>query len=95
MRLLLDTMRRCGPSVTLSACATLRVQRRGTPDEVRVSVASVWEVGIKRALGKLTAPDDLALIWRQPTSSPCPSRWSMRARPGHCHCIIATRSTGC
>ena len=28
-------------------------------NEVRVSVASVWEIGIKRALGKLTAPDDL------------------------------------
>ena len=28
-------------------------------DEVVVSAASVWEIGIKRALGKLTAPDDL------------------------------------
>jgi len=28
-------------------------------NEVRVSVASVWEIGIKRALGMLTAPDDL------------------------------------
>ena len=28
-------------------------------DEVVVSAASVWEIGIKRALGRLTAPDDL------------------------------------
>jgi PIN domain nuclease of toxin-antitoxin system len=28
-------------------------------NEVRVSVASIWEIGIKRGLGKLTAPDDL------------------------------------
>ncbi len=28
-------------------------------DEVIVSAASVWEIGIKRALGKLVAPDDL------------------------------------
>lgn len=28
-------------------------------DEVVVSAASVWEVGIKRALGKLAAPGDL------------------------------------
>jgi PIN domain nuclease of toxin-antitoxin system len=27
--------------------------------DVRVSTASVWEIAIKRALGKLTAPDDL------------------------------------
>lgn len=27
--------------------------------EVAVSAATVWEIGIKRALGKLTAPDDL------------------------------------
>lgn len=28
-------------------------------DEVAVSTASVWEIGIKRAAGKLAAPDDL------------------------------------
>jgi PIN domain nuclease of toxin-antitoxin system len=28
-------------------------------DEPLVSAASVWEIAIKRALGKLTAPDDL------------------------------------
>ena len=28
-------------------------------DEVVVSAASVWEIGIKRALGKLAAPGDL------------------------------------
>lgn len=28
-------------------------------DEVVVSAASVWEIGTKRALGKLAAPDDL------------------------------------
>jgi PIN domain nuclease of toxin-antitoxin system len=28
-------------------------------NDVRVSVASIWEIGIKRAVGKLTAPDDL------------------------------------
>jgi PIN domain nuclease of toxin-antitoxin system len=28
-------------------------------NDVRVSTASVWEIAIKRALGKLTVPDDL------------------------------------
>lgn len=28
-------------------------------EEVAVSAATVWEIGIKRALGKLQAPDDL------------------------------------
>jgi PIN domain nuclease of toxin-antitoxin system len=28
-------------------------------DEVAVSVASAWEIGIKQTLGKLTGPDDL------------------------------------
>jgi PIN domain nuclease of toxin-antitoxin system len=46
-----------GDDRTLAADA-----RRAIADpesEVLVSAATVWEVGIKRALGKLEAPDDL------------------------------------
>lgn len=31
----------------------------GTSDDVAVSVASIWEIEIKRVLGRLTAPADL------------------------------------
>lgn len=33
-----------------------------TRNPVWVSAASVWEIGIKKSLGKLTAPDDLDAI---------------------------------
>jgi PIN domain nuclease of toxin-antitoxin system len=39
--------------------ATAREALADPANDVRVSTASVWEIAIKRALGKLTAPDDL------------------------------------
>jgi PIN domain nuclease of toxin-antitoxin system len=39
--------------------ATARDALADPANDVRVSTASVWEIAIKRALGKLTAPDDL------------------------------------
>ena len=32
------------------------------PDDVLVSVATIWEIAIKRALGKLTAPHNLEAV---------------------------------
>lgn len=42
---------------SLSAGARAALADRG--NELLVSAASVWEIAIKRALGKLEAPDDL------------------------------------
>ena len=39
--------------------ATAREALAEPANDVLVSAASVWEIAIKRALGKLTAPDDL------------------------------------
>jgi PIN domain nuclease of toxin-antitoxin system len=41
-------------------------------NEVLVSAASAWEIAIKRALGKLEAPDDLADIVEQAGFTPRP-----------------------
>lgn len=64
--------------------------RRGLADpdtEALVSVASVWEIAIKRALGKLTAPDDLperiideGFSWLAVTPL---HAWEVRNLPGH------------
>ena len=60
MRLLLDTHALLwwlagGRLLTREACEAIR-----TPDSlVAVSAASAWEISIKKALGKMEAPDDL------------------------------------
>ena len=60
MRLLLDTHALLwwladDPALSEPALAAIR-----TPEtEVAVSAASAWEIAIKKALGKLDAPDDL------------------------------------
>jgi PIN domain nuclease of toxin-antitoxin system len=41
-------------------------------NNVLVSAASVWEIAIKRALGKLTAPDDLGPVLAAASFSPLP-----------------------
>ncbi len=59
MRLLLDThvlLWAVGRTARLSARASDAIKNS---QQVIVSVASVWEVEIKRALGKLEAPEDL------------------------------------
>ena len=47
----------------LSAAPRGLIADRG--NEIAVSAASTWEISIKRALGKLSAPDDLALQVRE------------------------------
>ncbi len=56
-------------------------------NEPLVSSASVWEIAIKRALGKLTAPDDLpnqvesaGFSWLPITPT---HAWQVRELPGH------------
>ena len=63
MRLLLDTHTVLGllspdiPGVQLSPDAQAAIHR---PDaELIVSAVNIWEIAIKRAIGKLKAPDDL------------------------------------
>jgi PIN domain nuclease of toxin-antitoxin system len=56
-------------------------------NEPLVSAASVWEIAIKRAFGKLTAPDDLpdrvregGFEWLNVTAE---HAWQVRALPSH------------
>jgi PIN domain nuclease of toxin-antitoxin system len=57
--------------------------------EPLVSTASLWEIAIKRSLGKLTAPDDLpdqianaGFAWLPISAA---HAWQVRDLPGH-HC---------
>jgi PIN domain nuclease of toxin-antitoxin system len=66
MRFLVDTQSYywslCEPA-KLSAVATEVLQH---PSRTKVlSVASFWEMAIKSALGKLTLPKDLNLLWKE------------------------------
>jgi PIN domain nuclease of toxin-antitoxin system len=56
-------------------------------NEPLVSAATVWEIAIKRALGKLTAPDDLpdriadeGFVWLPITAV---HAWAVRDLPAH------------
>ncbi len=63
----------------------LLIDDRGT--DAVVSIASVWEVAIKRGLGKLEAPDDLPGVLEGedftllPITSP--HAWAVRELPHH------------
>ena len=52
-------MRCCGGSPTIPACRPRHARRWPSRPTTSASTASVWEIAIKRALGKLGAPDDL------------------------------------
>lgn len=75
MRVLLDThvlLWWLGDDPALSAEARAAIADPGS--DVLVSAASVWEISIKQALGKLRAPDDLLVqlerhrFWRLPVT---------------------------
>ena len=66
------------------------------PDNaVFVSVVSAWEMAIKRAIGKLDTPDDLAGAVAALGFNELLSPFSPRNGPGGCRCCTATPSTGC
>lgn len=50
-----------------------------TDGEVYLSSASVWEIGIKQALGKLDVPDDLFEIASAAGCRPLPISWTHAA----------------
>jgi PIN domain nuclease of toxin-antitoxin system len=53
------------------------------PDaRLHVSAASVWEVAIKRALGKLVVPDDLFEVALKAGCIPLPISWAHAAEAG-------------
>ena len=60
MRLLLDTHAVLWWFADSPALSPAAKQAVASSAEVWVSAASVWEIAIKRALGKLEAPDDVA-----------------------------------
>ena len=75
MRLLLDT------HVLLWAVLDdprlTRAQREAiVAAELYLSAASVWEIGIKRALGKLDVPDDVFAIASDAGCRPLPITWT-------------------
>jgi PIN domain nuclease of toxin-antitoxin system len=81
MRFLVDTQSYywslCEPA-KLSAVATEVLQH---PSRTKVlSVASFWEMAIKSALGKLTLPKDLNLLWKEAEAAGIEI---LPIRPGH------------
>jgi PIN domain nuclease of toxin-antitoxin system len=67
--------------------ATARDALADPTNDVRVSTASLWEIAVKRALGKLTAPGDLpdqieaaGFAW---LSIHAEHAWKVRDLPGH------------
>ena len=74
--------------------AARKAIRDGT-NTVYVSAAVAWEIAIKKALGKLDAPDDLEASWKPTASCPSRSRSPMPSRYGHSPTTIAIHSTGC
>ena len=55
--------------------ATVRQQIQEARHAVFVSAASVWEISIKKALGKLTSPGDLVDVLTASRFSPLPVGW--------------------
>lgn len=60
MRLLLDTHALLWWLADEGLAASAREAISDPANEVAVSAASAWEISIKKSLGKLIAPDDLA-----------------------------------
>ena len=76
MRLLLDThtlLWTLGEPASLDSRARDAIEDEG--NDVFVSAVSVWEIAIKRALGKLAAPDDLVIGISSQGFSPLPISW--------------------
>lgn len=69
----------------LTAGATARIEADDA--EVLVSIASLWEIAIKKALGKLEAPDDLPSRLQQLGFELLPIElehvWAVGALPHH------------
>jgi PIN domain nuclease of toxin-antitoxin system len=63
--------------------------------DVRVSAATVWEIAIKQALGKITAPPDLPERVRDSGFRELPVRSAHAMAAGRLPMITATPSTGC
>ena len=56
--------------------AKIREQIQNPRQVIFVSSASVWEIGIKQALGKLEAPSNLEDILSRSRFSPLPISWA-------------------
>ena len=68
---------------------------RDVANAVYVSAATAWEIVIKKALGKLEAPDSLDEVLRNVISRHSPSRLRMLWVFGHSRCTIGTRLIEC
>ncbi|MEL6621149.1 MAG: type II toxin-antitoxin system VapC family toxin [Pseudomonadota bacterium] len=75
MRLLLDTHVLLWALVDDPRLSTAHRDALGQGD-LYLSAASVWEVGIKRALGKLDVPDDIFDVAERAGCRPLPITWT-------------------
>jgi PIN domain nuclease of toxin-antitoxin system len=65
-------------------------------NEVYVSAASVWEISVKKSLGKLEAPENIEAIVEQERFQKLPiTLCHGEAAPGSCRHTTVTLSTGC
>lgn len=81
----------------LSVRARNRIEARES--EVLLSIASIWEIAIKAALGRLPLPSPVrSFVPQQMTENKIgllPSHWTMRWKRAVCRTTTATPSTGC
>jgi hypothetical protein len=89
VRLILDThllLWALGQPARLSAAARKQIEKA----DVYVSAASIWEISIKAALGKLKAnPAEVLCVFR-PSGPPVPAEAGHRFRtmPGRCDAVV-------
>ena len=75
MRLLLDTHVLLRALIDDPRLTTAQAEAIAT-GEVYLSAASVWEIGIKRAIGKLDIPGDVLDVARGAGCRPLPITWA-------------------
>jgi PIN domain nuclease of toxin-antitoxin system len=63
-------------------------------NDVLVSAASIWEIAIKQALGRLTVPADLTDRLVGEAFTELPITGATPAGPADCRVTTTTRSTG-
>ena len=79
------------PSLPAATRATIA----DTQTTVQVSAASVWEISIKQAAGRLDAPDDLLEALEESDFENLPNHATTPLPPEDSHLTMLTPSTGC
>ena len=97
MRLLLDTQILLWGLEDLDKLASAELAAIASPDNtIYFSPVNVWEIAIKRGLGKLdVAPDFLTRVRAEPSLKALRSSWNMPGEFRNCPVCTAIHSIDC